>query len=127
MGPLATRALAAVVLLVGAVALGTHAVAGERVARDWFSGEPGGLADLAWQQAECLDRALADLVPEGAAVHVPAEAGPLVQRLVESAYRRGTVVARPQDAEVIVSLADTPGRGCGGVTATTLPLVRGPG
>jgi hypothetical protein len=119
---IATRVLAAAVLVLAAVVLGTHALAGERIARGWFSGEPGGLADLAWQQTECLDRAVADLAPEGAAVHVPAEAGPLFQRLIEAAYLRGPVVARPQDADVVISLTDTPGGGCGGVSPTTLPV-----
>ena len=123
----AARLLAVVVLVLGAVVLGGQALAGARSARAWFSGEPGGLADLAWQQTECLDRALADLVPEGAAVHVPAEAGPLFQRLLEGAYRRGPVVARPWEADVVVSLIDTPGRGCDGVTPTTLVVPPRPG
>ncbi|MPY93670.1 MAG: hypothetical protein GEV08_11595 [Acidimicrobiia bacterium] len=113
--------LAAALLVLCAVVLGVHALAGARTTRGWFSGEQGGLADLAWRQAECLGRALVEVVPAGATVHVPAELGLLAQRLGEHAFRRGTVVASAAEADVTLTITSTAGQGCDGMTLGTAP------
>lgn len=114
--------IAAAIIAVGAVVLGAHALNGAHIARDWYAGDPGGLADLAWRQTECLGASMDELVPAGAAVHIPIEAGPLAQRLIEHAFRGGPVVRDPTVADIVVTIIDTPGQGCGGVTLSTLPV-----
>lgn len=118
---LAATVLSLALLVLGAVVLGAHGLAGARTARSWYSGEQGGLADLAWRQVDCLERALDELVPEGATVQVAPDAGPLGQRLLEAAFRRGTVVAPPAPADVVLTTESTPGGGCEGVTLVSAP------